>query len=258
MVHVLNSIPHAEILISLKESTTTLYWLWDNQSPNSSTRILHSKKKSWDLQESHGQTRGGAGGAPSPMATPLSPAEDEKRRRIQLRIIHYLIGSVKWRKSQHLGHRPLCISIIWNVERYLMHSIPILWELSLIRIILIKGERWICCVGLNCRRNHNRGRETPENWGWNLNRGRSPRLSGGGVREGYRWASSQKIFENVYLKLCDLVYSWQILWTFSREVQATTINNEGFRTPRPSITKSCQCDSAHAWSPPLARCSTKD
>ena len=38
MVHALNSIPHAEILISLKESTTTLYRLWDNQSPNSSNR----------------------------------------------------------------------------------------------------------------------------------------------------------------------------------------------------------------------------
>ena len=47
IVHVLNSILHAEILISLKESTTTLFRLWDNQSPNfstRSTRILHSKK----------------------------------------------------------------------------------------------------------------------------------------------------------------------------------------------------------------------
>ena len=53
-------------------------------------------------------------------------------------------------------------------------------------------EQWICCVGLNCRRNPNRGRETSENWKRNLNRGHSPRLSGGWVREGHRWASSQK------------------------------------------------------------------
>ena len=44
IVHVLNSIPHAEILISLKESTTTLYRLWDNQSPNSSSPSSIPKK----------------------------------------------------------------------------------------------------------------------------------------------------------------------------------------------------------------------
>ena len=47
-------------------------------------------------------------------------AEDVKRRRIELRIFHYLIGSVRWRRSQHLGPMPLCISIIWNDEGYVL------------------------------------------------------------------------------------------------------------------------------------------
>ena len=119
IVHVLNFIPRAEILISLKESTAKFYRLWDNQSPNSSIRILHSKKVFGFARISWADP-GGAGGRPAPNGYATEPSRGREAPENWLRIIHYLMGSVKWRKSQHLGYRPLCISIIWNVDRYVL------------------------------------------------------------------------------------------------------------------------------------------
>ena len=55
-----------------------------------------------------------------------------------------------------------------------------------------------------------------------------------------------------------LDYCNGVLAGLSLEKYRRLVNNEGFRTPRPSITELCQCDSAQARSPPLARRSTKD
>ena len=43
-----------------------------------------------------------------------------------------------------------------------------------------------------------------ENWGWSPNRERNSKFFWGRAR----WAPPQRNFENSYLKLCNLVYSW--------------------------------------------------